>query len=1364
VKPPFEADSALSGFGSRARARANAGAPGSPLSADGYIKFVSDQNADAAFHRPPREWPEPVPSDELRMHAPPARPEPPSGGWIQALFPVIGSFTMVCFAVVYHNRMFMYIAVGLVFISLLFAGAMRWSQYRQVRQKRERNRVKYRQHLAQTEHELAHVAARQLDAGDRLYPDHERLWGLVMQRRHLWERRAGDPDFIQLRLGRGPVPLARPIRLDFSDDPLTEREADLEDEAATVRARWERVNDAPVTVDLARAQVVSLVGPPERGRALARSLVSQLAAFRAPSDLRVLAAFDRDATAEWEWMKWLPHARAEVRSRQDAPGALPPPVLLADSGEALGRMLEGELGPRLEQLRRLDEQSLGGGGSRVSAPRLVVFVDNYSPDGAAARLPALREAMVRGARLEVTVVVLAPTPAHEPSEADVRVVLSPAGTASVEERGEGGGRHDEVWADAADRGLSEALARSMAPLRLAARDAGRAEADEVRQLELLGASSVADLDIERLWTQRPRSQELRVPIGLNAEGEPVTLDLKQAAEGGMGPHGLLVGATGSGKSELLRTLVSSLALTHSPDALSFVLIDYKGGAAFAELSKLPHTAGLITNLQQDASLVDRMRDALLGEQERRQRMLREAGDLDDIRAYRTARDSRPELPAMPHLVVVVDEFGELLAARPEFIDLFLGIGRVGRSLGMHLLFSSQKLEEGRLRGLDSNLRYRLCLRTYSAPDSKVVLGTPDAYLLPPYPGAAYLKVDTALYERFKVSLVSGREREQSPAAAIATVSTFALGGPGDGDSGDGDGSGSGAPTDLDELVELMASAHRGEVHQVWAPPLEPLIKLAAVEQPAPWWEGDAERDTGVTATLGVVDVPAEQRREPLVLDFAGSAGHLALVGAPQSGKTTLLRTLIGSLAASHRPDRARVYAIDLGGGLADVEAAPSVGGVSTKSEREKVRQTVRYVQALVDERELLFRRLGLGSMRDARALRASGEAGDADLADVFLVVDGWGALRREFEDLDLDIEHVAAAGLSYGVHVVVAANRWAEMRPNLRDNLGARIELRLNDPIESELGRRVAETVPADVPGRGLTPAGLHFQAAVPSPALLEGAAAHWSGASAAPVPVLPRRLEAASLRPPEGPALAIGVDEKGLEPALLDLSGGDPHFMVLGDSESGKTNLLRLIARGIVERQDPGRAQLAIVDYRRGLLDLSELPHVHSYAASAAMASDTVAALRTELSARLPGPSATREELLGGPSWTGPRIYLIVDDYDLVPGALDNPLAPLVDLLAHGRDVGLHVLLARRVAGTARSAFEPFFQRLGELRPPGLLMSGDADEGPLLGGRRATPLPPGRGLYVRRDGGASLIQTALAPESPAGAVETLHRSIGGSL
>ena len=270
---------------------------------------------------------------------------------------------------------------------------------------------------------------------------------------------------------------------------------------------------------------------------------------------------------------------------------------------------------------------------------------------------------------------------------------------------------------------------------------------------------------------------------------------------------------------------------------------------------------------------------------------------------------------------------------------------------------------------------------------------------------------------------------------------------------------------------------------------------------------------------------------------------------------------------------------------------------------------------------------------------------------------------------------------------------------------------------------------------------------------MLGEVAARWDGAPAAPVPVLPLRVTPGELpgaADDAGPGVPIGIDELRLEPVHLDLAGGDPHFLVLGDSESGKSNLVRWLAQSLSSRQDPGRAQLVVIDYRRTLLDLASGPHVFAYAANAAMAAQAASALRAELQTRMPGPDASHEELVRGPAWSGPRYYLLVDDYDLVPGTAENPLAPLVDMLPHGRDLGFHLVLTRRVGGVARSAFEPFFQRVSELRTPGILLSGDPDEGPVLGGRKATPLPPGRGYLVRRDRRISLIQTVLAEESAA--------------
>lgn len=233
------------------------------------------------------------------------------------------------------------------------------------------------------------------------------------------------------------------------------------------------------------------------------------------------------------------------------------------------------------------------------------------------------------------------------------------------------------------------------------------------------------------------------------------LDIKEAAEHGSGPHGLCIGATGSGKSEFLRTLVLGMTVRHSPQNLNLVLVDFKGGATFLGFEQLRHVAAIITNLADEAPLVERMRDALSGEMHRRQELLRAAG-VSGIGGYAQARRVGPmALPALPALLVIVDEFSELLGQQPDFIDTFVAIGRLGRSLGIHLLLASQRLEEGRLRGLESHLSYRVCLKTVSAAESRLVLGVPDAHELPNVPGAGFLRTADGEITRFQTVHVSG---------------------------------------------------------------------------------------------------------------------------------------------------------------------------------------------------------------------------------------------------------------------------------------------------------------------------------------------------------------------------------------------------------------------------------------------------------------------------------------------------------------------------------------------------------------------------------------------------------------------------------
>jgi ESX secretion system protein EccC len=657
---------------------------------------------------------------------------------------------------------------------------------------------------------------------------------------------------------------------------------------------------------------------------------------------------------------------------------------------------------------------------------------------------------------------------------------------------------------------------------------------------------------------------------------------------------------------------------------------------------------------------------------------------------------------------------------------------------------------------------------------------PDAHELPAIPGSAYLKVDPDTFERFRAAMVSdpyrrrdeGEDRSgpapvtrfqaRSRSGGERTARTFA-------ERHDGERR---SASVMEVAVERLAPA-APRVHQVWLPPLAPAIpldRLLPIVDPggagglfAPGWSPAAR----LSVPLGVLDRPEDQLQVPLVADFAGATGHLAVVGSPQSGKSTLLRTLLAAFILSHRPEEAQFYCVDLGGGaLQAVAGAPHVGSVTGRHDPERVRRVIGTVQALLDDREQLFLAKGIDSVQTFRALRDRGQLQGDDLGDVFLVLDNWAAIRQEFEDLEPVVVDLAARGLGYGIHLVVAANRWLDIRPNLRDSIGSRLELRLADPLDSEIGRKEAANVPVGVPGRGLTLDRLHFQTALPridgqaSAAglqealedLVGRAKAAWHGPSVRPVHVLPSSLRHDELPAPgedAEPGVPIGVAETDLAPVYLDLCGPDPHLMVFGDGESGKTTFLRWFIRGLTARQPPAKAKLVVVDYRRTLLDAVDDDHLAGYAGAAPAATEMLAELQQVLRQRLPGADLTVRQLRERSWWTGPEVYVVVDDYDLVVTPSGNPLLALLDFLAQGRDVGVHLILARRVGGAARALYEPVLQRVKELGSPGIILSGDLEEGPLLGPHRAMPRVPGRGLLVRRQRRSVLLQAPWLPPDP---------------
>ncbi|MET9392334.1 type VII secretion protein EccCa [Streptomyces sp. NPDC006624] len=1314
--------------------------------------------------RPPRALPREVPTNEVVLQPPPELPRGEREGALMQLLPMLGMGGSVVFFFNPQAQPFMKIMGMVMVASTIAMGIAMLIRYRRGSQGQIADiRRDYLRYLSQTRRAAQRTAKAQRDAQYYLHPSPEQLWALVAEGSRVWERRAGDEDFGQVRVGLGAQSLATPL-LAPETAPVDQLEPLTAGAMQRFLATHSTLDDLPMAVSLRAFYHVSISGDPVTVRGAARAVTSALASLHSPEDLVIAVATGRESAPEWEWAKWLPH----VQARGEADGAGSLRLITTNPIE-----LEDLLGARLQSRPRFHPSAP----PVPEQPHVVVVLDGVS-------LPPTSLLASPEGLQGVTVLEVVPGELTT-GRGDLSVVVHPR-----ELRLESAhGMVYEGTPDVLSYEAAEALARQLAPLRMAS--GGDDDEPLLANLEftdLLNLGDAAAVDPRRTWRPRSQSERLRVPIGVGEDGRPVMLDLKEAAQEGMGPHGLCVGATGSGKSELLRTLVLGLAVTHSSETLNFVLADFKGGATFAGMSQMPHVAAVITNLADDLTLVDRMGDSIRGELNRRQEMLRDAGNYANIHAYEKARAAGAALQPIPSLVLVIDEFSELLTAKPDFIEMFVQIGRIGRSLGVHLLLASQRLEEGRLRGLETYLSYRIGLRTFSAAESRAAIGVPDAYELPNVPGSGFLKYGTDEMVRFKAAYVSGVYRSSAQQAATyggplpvdrrpvlftaAQVPVQYVAVPQQRQQGEPERTDDAlADTVLDVIVRRL-EAQGPAAHQVWLPPLDSppsldslLPGLAAVPGRGltqPGYEGAGR----LVIPVGLVDKPFEQRRDPLWTDFGGAAGHMQILGGPQSGKSTLLRSIVASFALTHTPQEVQFYGLDFGGGgLASVAGLPHVGGVASRLDPERVRRTVAEVYGIMTRREEYFRTSGISSIAEFRTRRARGEISTTDQpwGDVFLVIDGWGNFRQDYDGLEPAVVDIAARGLGYGMHVILTASRSMEVRSNLKDHLMNRLELRLGDPMDSEFDRKVAANVPTGVPGRGQTPQRQHFMAAVPridglssdtdlaeaTQALAAEVSRHWQQPGAPEVRLLPREFPAQQLPPGNrfpNRGVAFALDEDNLEPVFVDFEQ-DPFFLVFGESESGKSNLLKLLIQQITARHDGNEAKLFVVDNRRSLLGVTPESHLAEYIPMSNQMQHHMDALANLMQRRTPTADVTPEQLRDRSWWQGPTVYIVIDDYDLVSTSSGNPLAGLTDMLPFARDVGVRFIIARSTAGAGRAGYEPFMQRMKELGAQGVVLAGDSAEGDLLGGVRPRPMPAGRGVFVSRKRGKPLVQVALVAD-----------------
>lgn len=911
----------------------------------------------------------------------------------------------------------------------------------------------------------------------------------------LWERRPDDGDALQLHAGVGPVPWQVPTADAQRPDG----------DAAAVLARWSRLPRCPVAVDLQGGGVVGLVGDRDRAADLARSLLLQACVHHGPADLEVAVVVDERRVGDWHWATWLPQVHDDRGRRR---------LAVTPAADALLADLRGRVG----------DDGLGGDRTLLLVCDSTALLQGRDADA---------RAVLRGAGGRVAGIVLAPTVDQLPAVCDTIIEVGADGDARVTRPGERLVVEDVLVAGV---GPADCLPAARRLAGLEDPECGGGAHGLPPRVDLLDLLPDG-LDVGRAWDRTAAAGGLRVPIGVGADG-PVVLDLVTD-----GPHGLLGGTTGAGKSELLRSLVAGLAAGHDPDHCTFVLIDYKGGAAFDVLGDLPHVVGLVTDL--DDHLGARALRCLEAELAHRERRLRAAGvsDLTDWRRLGAAQRGEP----LPRLVVVVDEFATLKAELPDFVDALVGIAQRGRSLGVHLLLGTQRPAGAVDENVRANANLRVALRMTDDRDALDVVGTVDAARIPPeQPGRGFLRTGPAAPVALQTALVTGRGA-QAPSPVTVHPVRF---GPDDlpttttttarADEGVG-------PTDLERLVAASraAVADRGLAtpRSPWPDPLPDRVDL-----------DELSRDD-VIVPVGLLDDPDNQRQ--VATGWDPGSGNLLVHGAVGSGTTSTLAALALSMARTHTADELHLHVLDLGrGGLAPLADLPHCGAVVTAREPDRRARLEAQLLAEADRR----RRLPHDDLEAAprHVLLVDGLAPWLEQLDDPATYETFEAVQRLVTD---------APGLRMAV--VGSVPRPGAVRGAVAAAVEHHLVHRLADPGDvALLGLRPAD-VPHLPPGRAVRPDGSLLQVGYVADldAAVAEVAARTPAPSAPPAPVgvLPDRLPPAAIgarlrRNDRAWHVPVGIDAVSLEPVGWDLHVGDP-AVVLGPPAAGRSALLAGVA-----------------------------------------------------------------------------------------------------------------------------------------------------------------------------------------------------------
>ena len=1019
---------------------------------DGYLYFSipscvtcppSWRTLDAALSKSNLEYPKfnkstrllakPEDSD-IQVLDPPAKPEPKKKRLLLQLLPAI---VMLALVIVLRGVMgnggtyviFSVCSMGMGIVMSIVGGIFDQRDTKEALANRESS---YRSYIDRKRSEIKCARVAEKECLETIYRTPEQDVHAVRDfSACLFDRNPEDFDFLHTYLGVGDKPALRKVTCN------TRETIDLGDELSLMPDQlceeYRTITDVPVWTDLAKANVVGVIGGEQKNYALMKNITIDLCTRQFYKDVKLFYVINSDYENHFLWLRWLPHVQNEELGVRN----------LVCNNESKIKLFE-----YLYALLAKREQE------KVKYPHIIVFIMNDME----MRKHPLARYLKNSSDLGVTFIFFENYAERLPDCCNEIITLTEnENSGTLVSKADSRNSTKFTFKPVADE-IAQQVALRLAPIYCEEINVGSTLPKNYTFFDCMGIQTADSLEILQYWKRQNTTKSLAVPLGVNARGEKVLLDIHEKAHG---PHGLVAGTTGSGKSELIMSYLLALSVYYSPEQVSFLIIDFKGGSTADAFKHLPHLAGMITNM--DGRALERSLKSIRAESQRRQRLLKEAGGdhdtVKDIDRYTELYQKGLVKEPLPHLIIVVDEFAELKAAHPDFMKELDSTARTGRSLGIHLILATQKPSGQVNDQVWSNSRFRLCLKVQNKEDSNEMLKSPLAAEIRE-PGRAYLQVgNNEVFELFQSGYSGGAaeyaDTRKQDAFSVAEISLwgkrtvlFKQKNEFKKETG---------LTQIKAVVNVisrcLATSGIKAARSICLPALSNVIEFPMPQK--------SNTVCGITAELGMYDDPENQVQDKVEINL--SHDNLIIIGSAQTGKTNLLQAIIRNLAERYTSEQVNLYILDFGSLiLKNFADLAHVGGVATANEQEKVKNLFKMLlQEISGRKERLLH-------ANVSSFSAYLEAGGTDMPQIVLLLDNFTPFKEVYPNESEQLLTICREGVSVGISVVIANTQTTGFGYKYLSNFAQRIALCCNDTGEySSLFNR-SRLTPENLPGRGL--------------------------------------------------------------------------------------------------------------------------------------------------------------------------------------------------------------------------------------------------------------------------------------------------------